>query len=837
MNNPVVLFRTNIDEPPNPATERTSYMMKVFDSLNFFIYEKDQSANDFEPINMSQEFYIITQLGTSLGEANRPLFVLEEIWESVSSSPSVFITPNKSVMPKLLTPSTIMVDNGLVMPGSKYSATWTMPGEDNDTSNKYNKNNLLFNWKLASFNGNTIPPAEWYNYAHVCGQKESQYVSVKAKQERDDDGEAQSSNLIEIELDSPSTPPMGEWVSTNLVGGGAFVLMLNVVELLNGALSPVTVGANKWLLEITFGEVTMRLTSTSSMTVTVGDNDTIVNLAESAAKEGPPQMQHMSDGHPLLIGVYPCWNGIIVTSGTQETKEVKMSASTFCRKHKGASIQHPDYSTWFDPKDPNNVEVGVGSNKNSTLVDMGNKMKIVSENCRFEVAYLPRFFSSKMALDGWLLLSDDSDEVEVTYGVYTIYTKNNTSYDVGLPQINVTDIPGQTEGSLYHYIDWDMTAAGDIQQRMAPEIFGYILETKENKVNRIKNGNGEFDLTWSGGTPGDPNASDWTDYIKSISVTTSIDGSSGQIVVDKYGVAGQEAEADQSVGAVVLEVHGGLNTTPGVVFKGLGLGVSNSSTPGDATWTIPLIGLERKLDDISLINPPYMDGESLGVALLYLFGYAGIVCDLSKASQSVVLSATEQINVARFDWKSGSTVRAAIEDVMQDTLHWYCIIDGVAHVYELGSDGLPTKLGPNRARGYDYTNMIDINHTPDFDNLRNYIVAMSLQQGTGEGTTIEDIPTFPLIEARTKDTIPDIPWAKCWVQVFPGYLNPDILSGIADKMSDSSSRYDLTGRLTIEGNADIKPYDTWDDLVVYSVTHNVDLDAKTWTTDLEFMRR
>lgn len=826
MSNPVVSFSNSIPEPSDPSTVRKSYMMKVFDAVNFFLYAAGEDSSTFDPTDMGQEFYLWYQLGDVL--TGKPDFVTAGSWPGVAAAPSGFVTPNASVMPKILGPSTLMVDNGIKMALQTYSAHYYQSGSYK----------LLFNWILDTFNSQPIiVDDEWFDYAQVGANFGSQYVSIKAKDDKQQD------NVLEMHLPCPATPPTGDWVNTNMVGGGAFGLMLNILGITPGQANPTANEENRWSIEISFGDVTMTMADASTMKVKIAgeDNETTVNLAEGLAKEGPPQQQHIAEKTPILLSVYPCWNGIVVVSGQQETPEVVKTASTFCRRLKAATIQDDTYCVaghWFDPQSPDDVEINTGSGATSVKVDFGSQINVVAKNCRFEIAYLPNFFSKKMAFDGWLMLSDDTAEITYDYNVYTIYTKNDTDYDVATPSIINSGEPGTGDDTSFWYIPWTMESDSSKYQRWAGEIFAYILETKETRTYSIKNGNGNFDLTWSGGTAGDTGASDWKKYIKSVSVSTSIDGSSGQIVVDKYGVAGQEAVADQKIGAVVLSATGGKDTHAGTIFKGLGMGVSNSDQVGDATWTIPLIGLEKKMEDIALINPPFMDGESLATAVDFLCRYAGLQYDMSAANSSVKLSATEEINSARFDWKSGTTVKTALEDVLQDVLHWYCVKDGKVFIYELGTDGLPVTLGPDRSTGYDSSNIVMVEKTPDFEDLRNYIVAMALQQvPAGTGTDLTSVPTFPMLVARQKATTPDVPWAKCWVRVFPGTLTPAKLDEIADRMSWMSSIYELTGRLTIPGNADIQPYDQWGTDVIYSVTHNVDLVAKTWTTDLEFMRR
>lgn len=810
MSNPVVKVSNSIPEPSDPKTTRKSFMMKVFDAISFFLYGEGQTSSSFDPSDMGNEFYIWYRVGDEIAAA--PDFVATGSWDGLFAAPSGFITPNYSVMPKLIGPSTLMVDNGVVTANSKYAS--------------------VFNWVVDTVNGTAVGAADWFKYIQTGGFTGSRYVSVKAKDD------AAAVTTVEMHLDCPTDPPTGNWDSGTLVGGGAFGLMLNILGVTSGQVTPDK--SSGWSLVIKFGDVTMTIADASTMKVNIaGDgtkgNDTSVNLAEGAAKEGPPQQQHIADKAPILITAYPCWNGIVVTCGQQETPEVVKTASTFCRKMKSASIQDPTYcGHWFDPQSPNDVVILGGSDAPDVKVDFGSKIEVTATNCRFEIAYLPKFFTQKMKFDGWLLLADNSGEITYNYNVYTIYTENGADFTITTPAINDSGHTGTADNTSYWYIPWGMKSSEYL--RWGGEVFAYILETSETRTSSIKNGNGGFNLGWTGGTPA--GSGSWTKYIKSVTVTIGIDGSSGSILVDKYGVAGQGAIATQSIGAVVLSATGGQNTVGGSIFSGFGMGIGDAESNGDATWTIPLIGLEKKLEDIALINPPYLDGYTLGDAINYLCGYAGIIANMGYANSGVHLSATEEINAARFDWKSGTSVKTALDDVLEDVNHGYCVRDGVIYIYRRGDDGLPLSLGPDRSGGYSSTNIVMTDKTPDFESLRNYIVTMALQQvSAGMGTKIQQTPTFPMIVARTKSTTPDVPWAKCYVRVFSASLDETTLEGLADKISWATSTYQITGKLTIPGNASIKPFDQWGDQVIMSVTHNLDMAAKTWTTDLEFMRK
>jgi hypothetical protein len=808
MSNPVVTVTNDIPAPSDLTTTRNTYMLKTFESIDFFRYPQGENSGNFDPLKMGPEFYLWYMMGECAG-VSTPTFITAGSWVGLAAAPSGYITPNNSIMPKLVGPSTLLVNNGLKTAGTGSQG--------------------VFNWVLETVDG-VAPGVNWHEYAQVSSNYDAQYVTVNAK------NDAAASSEVVISLDNENVIAPVEF--ENLVVNGAFHLLLNILGTTPGQVDPELLEANKWNIEIVFGDVTLTIVDAGTMKVKIAgeDNETTVNLAEGVAKEGPPQASHMPDKTPMIIGVYPCWNGIVVTSGQQETPEVVKTASTFCIRKKGASIQDPARTTpagFFDLNNPGNVAVNYDAD---VKVEFGTKMTVTAKNCRFEIAYLPKFHTPYLSLDGWLLLADDTDDINFSYALYMIWTANGTSYAINTPSMTDSGTAGAMEGTSYWYTPYDLkTGTLDVFERRAGEIFAYILKTTETKKFGIKNGNGNFILNWTGGTPGG-NGGNWKDYIKNVSVTIGMDGSSGSITVDKYGVAGQEAVAKQSIGAIVLSATGGVGTTGGTIFKGIAMGIGSNESSGDALWTIPLVGIEKKLEDIELINPPFMDGETLATAVGYLCKYAGINFDLSDANSGVHLSGTEEISAARFDWKSGTSVKTALEDVLEDVNHGYLVFDGIVKIYEKGVNGLPLNPGTSHVVR-DSTKTVARDNTPDFEDLRNYIVAMSLQKiSDGTGAKVENGVSYPLIEARTRNTTPDVPWAKCYVRVLPGILEESVLSNIVDNMSDGSGMYEMIGKITIAGDASIKPLDQYGSDIIFSVTHNIDLQAKTWTTDIELMR-
>lgn len=841
MTNPVATIGNVIPTPSDPSVERKTYSSIVFQDQSFFVYgegEFDPSYTTFDPTDLGQRFFIFVPLEDAL--VDKPQFVGTKSWdETVSKSASGFVTGRYSIMPKIFIPSEELVDNGIQTPGEAFAA-FADPSSGVEA----------FNWDVKELNSVSIDTSKMIKYAQIGAYFGSQYVTVRAKE--DDD----SSNELVMDLvpppifagttaPTPDAGPQGWDPGHELVVDGAFVLLLNVVPSRPANVNYAALQENPWGFKIEYGDIVMEMNSTGSMKVgyTTGadreENFATVNLAEGKTKEGPPQQEHIDDKQPYIIVVYPVWNGIIVMSGNQESREVIDSTSTFIPMKKERSVLVSPYSDGFDPANPAEVEVGVGSGATNTVPDFGTEMTITATNVRFDLAYLPCFFSRAMWFDEWFVASDDvAGVVDYTYNVYPIWTANGTGASLGSVAPTQSAFGGPVADTSYWYIKWRMEM--DHPDRYAGEVLGSIFEITEERDFPINNGNGNFELNWTGGSAGDPSPSgDWRDYVQSLSVSIGLDGSSGSVTVDKYGIAGQDAVAVQDIGALTISMTGGFGTVAGSIFEGLAMGVSENVSSTGATWEVPLVGLETKMEDIALINVPFFDGETATTAIRFLTKYAGINVSFANAPNAALdrLSVSEDVNVARFDWKSGTSVKSALDDVMDDLQYGYVVRDGTVFIYELDSEGLPVSPGPDREPGYTGTNIIIENQSPDFDVLRNEILIIGLEAvPEGTGTNIGNIPTFPRFERRSSTTTPDLPWARSMVRPLPGTLTIDEISDFADKQEAMTKNYYVLGRTTIAGNADIKPYDKWGDFIIYSVTHNIDFNAKTWTTDLEFSK-
>ena len=111
----------------------------------------------------------------------------------------------------------------------------------------------------------------------------------------------------------------------------------------------------------------------------------------------------------------------------------------------------------------------------------------------------------------------------------------------------------------------------------------------------------------------------------------------------------------------------------------------------------------------------------------------------------------------------------------------------------------------------------------------------------GTGTAIANLPAQLLMAVKKGyATTPDIPWQRLMTYPIPTLTTAPALpmfNTLADRLAARYSIYELTGKTSIPGNAKIRPYDQWGDFVIMTVTQNMDFKSKTWTTDLEFMRK
>ena len=928
MSNPVMAIGNNISVPSGFLPGRTTYSLIQFDNIPFKIYETGESSTGFESqaINIGESFIMARNLDDAI---NKPDFITQGSWDNtVKKMPSIFLSPAmNSLMPKLMVPSAILVDNGSL-------DLTAMKAFYNGTSD-------LFNWSLNADIPTPYSDKEDASKRISVALGTPKYISTIKK----DDTVAINQEILY--LSNPSSAPSGganKWDASSLVVGGAFCLMLNITPMKSGKADPNDVADNKWGITFSFGDVVMQLDQGGGLDVQInGGPHQKADLADGKAKQGPPQQEVITESTLYIITVYPVWNGIVVSSGLADSEASIGSTSQYIQAVRGASIKKTS-AGWFDVTHPGDIKVDFAGYE----VNFGDNINILVENCYVNLAYLPAFFTKYSYFDHWLTVNNNVGGANYVYNFFKIYTLNKTGYTVSE---NKTVLSGGSDSTVYLHDDWAIQAGNtDPYLRFAPQVFASIMQTTETHSSFTNNGNGNFVLSWSGGSPADTGHSNtssstltttaianvtipitgstvviktlnqlpgsivgknvlisdgtnhfhanitafglstttvralgtsgdtaaggiiahgtsvvtidissdgrstydnWQDYVISANFTLTIDSMSGQVVVDAYGLAGQKAIPYQNVGAFTAYLSGGFGTLAGNAFSGIAMGIQENRSKDGSNWTIPLVGLDKKLDDMCLINVPLMDGYLATTALTYLFNYAGIKISTAKTSSmaSMYLGVSEDLNVPRFDWRTGTPVRTAIDDVCKDLGLMYVIYDDygdgtncTAYIYvQDETTCLPIVIGANEWGNYYSSYKIEVmDKQPDFTDIRNEIVVIGLTgESTGQNTDYANPPLMPLILAQEIATTPIIPWARSNVEGMPGFANMAKLTTFLNKQRLRVGKYMIAGKISLPGNAQIKPLDTWTDsedgrtYFIGSVSHNVDFQSKTWKTDLE----
>jgi len=851
MSNPTVGIGNTIDPPPDPSITRVLWTRVIFNEQEFFIYAPptvdggdserdialDFGSSVFQPGDKgSRSFFFALLIDTDVPS---PLceFISDEAWTTggLQYAPSAVLSVRKSILQKLIIPTQYLIANGWTNLSKYFAYTW----HPTDGTQYYG-----FNWTL---NAPSAGDDELAQILKRSMKTSESYASVTYV----DDSVSQTTIRALLSQPAIADVPKGNWRSGSdgqLVGNGAFALMVNVTPSFPSGTPPEESAKNPWRVYIEAGDdIVMKLQDGGALDVTISNTGdpstdrqtTKVQLNDAQSKEKPPQGKKMPGTIPFLIVAFPVWNGIVIASGIQDTPGLVTNVSSqFCPKKKGLDIAQ--YVEDFDLDSPAHVLVPSAGN----IVDFGSYVQVSSLNCHVELAYLPCFFWPSAEWDTWFLINEDTFQSTYSYDAYIIWTNNGLPVVAGAIPIETDTGKDAPPGGKFAVINWSLeTPKAD---RYSPEIFGYILRTEEERDFVSKTGNGSFALDWVGGDPGGPTPASWSRYIQSVSVTTAISDngstSSGTITVDKYGLAGYNASVIQDIGAITISASGGESTFSGVIFQGLAMGISDQDSADSNVWTIPLVGLEMKMQDIKLVRPPFFDGYLLANALNFLCRYGGITPDYTYApnagTEAFRLPSSQDIEIAVLDYKTGTSVMDAINGIMGYAQHAYVVRDGRIYFYERDSSGMPVWLSnpANTARQLSHpdSKIQTIDRTPDFDDIRNEIVIVGLSQVTGGTETDLKVPLQPQILTINQSTTPDIPWSRPQLEAVPGAVSRSIMQNYAEAVRIDSSIYRFSGRTTVRGDARIKPYDRWSGTqAIVSVTHNLDFQAKTWTTDLE----
>lgn len=440
--------------------------------------------------------------------------------------------------------------------------------------------------------------------------------------------------------------------------------------------------------------------------------------------------------------------------------------------------------------------------------------------------------------------------------------------------------------------------------RFPTQMFGFIVVRTEERTYDINNDVGD-QLNFGG---------DWLDFVQSVDVTHSESGTTGSMTIDRYGLMQFVSDYDpdvlrQHIGAMNLDVvytatktdeEAGTTNSPklyavnlgdrtgesgssndfealqrkipenlassffddsrGILLRGIGYGQGISDSVDANEITMPLFGLQKKLEDIKLVNAPFFDGRTLLSTLKYLADYGNITMNLENAIPDAKLPASAVLSQSLADFKLGTSVWGAMKMVADWTAHTFMLQpDGVVWWYAIDRvNGLPNTEHRHKHWYYPNTRVVSSSATPDFQQFYNFIMVLGLHANSaGLQNPLDNVNALPivphLVGAQLNNTNPNIAWSKMAILPLEGWWTRQQLYEEAVRYAKRAQSVYWTGATTVPGNFAFKLFDTFSNVqnrtgavrrtntgdvaegefLITSITHSLDMSTRTPTTSLQ----
>ncbi|MCK9154615.1 MAG: hypothetical protein M0P12_00725 [Paludibacteraceae bacterium] len=832
--NPEVVITNDLTIPSLGSFERKIFTRIQYAGEPFFIL----APNTSDVFLIGQNGFFLQPLGNEYSSSSQmPTFMTKGSYENnFKKTASAFLTAQKSLMPKLLVPSQMLTDNGIAGGISTGVFAWEFKEEERSRCN-------------------------------VTTDDEQSSVAIKK-------GFGNSKTEARLTRETAYIPQsITDIDTTNVIGGGAFQMVISVFDTdipsqtlreEGTSLNPEKEGKDieasteeklQPNILIQMGDLILSIETDGRCVASwkQGEkNSETVNLVRGLGEECIPQGKSASTdkGESFVITIYPLWDGVVIQSGVQTGKNIISSSTAYLPVVKKASIfdfaemrtRSDGTRVPFDPENPDEIFVMTRKGSVSVMPNLGTadtELIVSASNCSCCIAFSPIYFARKMSYVHTICGNMAVNGYSYSYKGFPIWTKNDTNYSTDNEILfTATTLKGPAEYTkVFKSNNIVLQQNTGKYQRRAGEIFGEIIQMTET-VPASSQGSA---VNYNNGISG------WEDYITNVTINSTLDSNTGTLSWDKYGATNgnQSTAIAQSVGKININVKGGYNTNGALsrddttysLFRGYTYESSESSSNSGCDVTVNLVGVEKRLDDVNLINPPIFDGWKFVDVAAYLCKFAGVAYDLSSADQSVRLQmSTDPFETVCFNWTTGLICRQALDEICKDTAHGYVIKDGLIKFFQRLSDGRPNYTGTIWT-GFDGTNIQNIEMNPNFENLRNQIVLIGMRKITEDAQKDfpDKFPVFPMTALKKNITTPSIPWPKRLCYTVPGFPTQNELDNIANKIAKGSNYYEIMGSTTIPG-ANIKILDKFLGYIVIGVTHNIDLVGKTWTTSLQLQK-
>lgn len=818
------------------VSERVYLRRVSFADFEIFTMTDEQNNDSYYPEGKDGAIFFNTfeQLGINCGFVSN--------WERLGKTASCFITGSKTMMPKAIFPNAnVAIKNGLeATNGDETGSSYKVEGA------------YEFNWKIYKYDQEDeipVSPEDIVKYGKRITIEDGSFIGMTAvKGEESDKVENILKNQRLFLLNEPKhTDNEYSFVDGGFGGAAcAFVFSFNQVNIPKTKKSELNEFSPRVRIELG-SEITIAIDRSGLMVVDIDGQRQDGTLVKTKATNTP--LQNGASGDNFVLFLYPVWNGIVVASGIQDSKNLVSVTNLYCVKSNNININNWTNPSITEYTQDTDSPVEILYNDEKVVTDWGNYIKIYWIGMTGNFSYTPAFFSPYGRCTVYFKdrVPVDDDPSTYKYEAFPIYSNQLVPYGgtFNIVDNEATLIEGSEDGNGFAYYKYvfEFTNEENKWTRRGAEAWGYIQKSTERTVLSIPNYNGplalsDLPVTSDGAAP---HLDEWSNYIKSISINISFDSMSGSIVLDKYAMVGQNVLPPQSVGGIQITIDGGGEILHGgnPVFSGLYMGISDSDNNSSDEWTIPLVGMEQKLEDIKLVNIPFWDGDDVYKVTDYLASYGGITISYADGGAPMTdLPRSVDFTAPAINFPTGTTVIEAVRQCAEWSNHIFMIqADGTGYMYELNDEGIAKKVYNSTIHNYETTIAESINTTPVFDNMYNNVTTVGLVVGElGSRDLLTQNQFFPRIK-NTKHNLtdPNFSWLKMFVSGEDGVMTEDEIERLHKINEKKTKKYVQTGSITVPGDSRPRLLDRIkigdrDMGYIHNISHNIDFSAKTWTT-------
>lgn len=650
--------------------------------------------------------------------------------------------------------------------------------------------------------------------------------------------------------------------------------------------------------------IELRARPNGEIRLTVNGNavEGVLNFSDLGLKPLHSEANFLTNKNVILF--YPLLNSLVVT-GDFSTNPKQGSKNLITQKTRDLdllSLSDPQLNE-FPSKHKRNSKKYIKLDSPKAYIQFGNRIQADWSNCYGNFALVALRFCPIVCFSYFYKLSGEQTGTNQPDGRMQDYF----CMEIGGTNFNYKGYTSEFKSKKIYYnkktqtsvfrVDITLSTTGNSTVPSRPiqnatlqsnpfELLGIIHVTKRTgQITDVLNGDGNFQTDFNQNVnfqkyrnynnKNTCEKTNWLDFATQIQINHGLDGTSGSITLDKFMMMDQNKKPDQVIGALTLVAHNGhysgtnkftVNSSysslpDGQIFKGYGMEIQDSSD----TLAVRLVGIQKKLSDMKLVNCPFWDGDRVfsggsDAVLTYMKSYSG--CDLQYVSNfSSGAGNVDNIILPRsWNWESPSTnfvlgtpVLDALREIAKKINHQFIIQpDGRGYFYYMNEYGYPTWVdnGSNVAKVINESDIISFDITPYLENRYNTFLTLGLlvKKESDTQKLMPDGVKPGMLLSRTSIQKGDYPWSRIITNSESGNVTIEDLEKFHKTNVRFGSSQIFSGSVTIPGWHGFFLFDRLNivcdngsmsngnystlNFYITGITHNLNFQTKEWTTSL-----